>query len=258
MPPALRILALSEDSAHDAHAVLIALAKSMLKIVERGVDTRPVRLQFDEAREEARRATRANFWRSTSEEHEPYGRALKRAIVEYLLMVDDDNRPAGFVFFHDDGDEPFSNAEKSDARRHWKEFRHSIEQQLRAVCPRADKSAIEQMLKRLIAIEPFYCIEAWTYQHTEVAKAICLHGCGRHQAEFDAWARNRGRLDEIKQPWNPKQLDSCLRKDYNLALTGSGYPADDVWQVGKSYYCTVERMGDCDDLVDALKRTRSS
>lgn len=253
--PALRILALSEDGAHDAHAVLVALAKPMLKIVVPGVDTRRERLQFDEASVDARRATRANLWRSRNEDDEPYIRALKRAIVAHLLIVDDEGRPAGFVFFHYDGDVPFSLAATSDARRHWNDFRSSIAQQLRAFRKEADDSAIERILKRLIAVEPFYCIESWTYQHTQVAKEICRRGCGKHQAEFDSWASDRGRLDEIARPWSPQQLNSCLHKGHNLALAGRGYPAQQVWEAAKSYYCTVDRMSECTDLVEALERT---
>ena len=253
--PALRILALSEDGAHDAHSVLVALAKPMLRLVVPGVDTRRERLQFDEASADARRATRANLWRSSNEGDEPYVRALKRAIVAQLLIDDDEGRPAGFVFFHYDGDEPFFLADKSDARRHWQVFRSGIAQQLRAFRPDADELSIERILGRLIEIEPFYCIEAWTYQHTEVAKVICQRGCGKHQAEFDSWASDRGRLDEIARPWSPRQLSGCLHKGHNLALAGPGYPAEEVWRAGKSYYCTVDRMSECADLVEALKRT---
>lgn len=253
--PALRILALSEDSSPDAYDVLVALAKTMLKIVVPGVDTRQERLRFDPVSEDAKRATRANLWRSSNEDDEPYVRALKRAIVERLLNNDDEGRPDGFVFFHYDGDMPFALAETSDARRHWRDFRFSIAQQLRAFRPDADDQAIERILGRLIAIEPFYCIEAWTYQHTKVAKALCQRGCGKHQAAFDSWALDRGRLDEVVRPWSLQQLSGCLGKGHNRALTGPGYPADEVWGAGKSYYCTVDRMCECADLVEALKRT---
>ena len=52
--PALRILVLSEDGAEHAHDVVVALAKSMLKLVDEHVQTQRARLQFDEERGDGR------------------------------------------------------------------------------------------------------------------------------------------------------------------------------------------------------------
>jgi hypothetical protein len=252
--PALRVLVLSEDGSDHAHEVVVALAKSMLKIVDAAVQTQRERLQFDEERGDARRAMRANLWRSQSEEHEPFIRALMRAIVRQLLVVDDDGRPSGFVFFHYDGDEAFSNRGASDARRHFAELRVKIEQQVRAAGVTTDE-AVGRVMRRLVAVEPFYCIEAWTYQHTEAAKKICARRCGKHTKLFEAWAGDRGALDEITKPWSPEQLDCCLGKENNVGLVAAGYPAADVWGAGKSFYETVDRMCECPDLVEAVART---
>ncbi|MDI1435584.1 hypothetical protein [Polyangium sorediatum] len=251
--PVLRILALSEDGSDHAHAVVVALSKSMLKIVDPAVQTQKEKLQFDEERGDGRRAMCANLWRSTKEKDEKVIRALMRAIVTHLLIRDDEGRPSGFVFFHYDGDEAFSNREGSDARRHFAEFRCKIAQQIQARGVEGDE--LTRIMSGLIAIEPFYCIEAWTYQHTDVAKKICARGCGKHLDAFDAWARNRGELDEVTKPWDPAALDGCLRKAHNVELTGPGFPAEVVLNVGKSFYETVDRMTDCPDLLDALQRT---
>lgn len=172
--PVLRILALSEDGSDHAHEVVVALSKSMLKIVDRSVQTQEKKLQFDEQSADARRAMCANLWRSTKEKDQAAIRALMRAIVRQLLIEDDEGRPSGFVFFHYDGDTRFADREQSDARRHFAEFRLKIEQQIRA-------------------------------------------------------ARNvEG--DEL-------------------------YPAGAVWEIGKSFYETVDRMTHCPDLLAALQRT---
>ena len=255
--PVLQILVLSEDGSDHAHEVVVALAKSMLKIVDPAVQTQRERLRFSEERGEARRAVRANLWRSTSEDDEPFIRALLRAIVRQLLIVDDEGRRSGFVFLHYDGDETFSNRERSDASRHFAELRLKVEQQVRAKGVMGDE-AIRRTMSGFIAITPFYCIEAWTYQHTEAARKICVRGCGKHSKLFEAWKNDRGALDEIAKLWDPEELDCCLGKENNVALVGPRYPAMEVWLAGKSFYETVDRMGDCLDLVEMLTQTYAS
>lgn len=252
--PALRILVLSEDSSDHAHEVVVALARSMLKIVDPAVQTQRERLRFDEERGDARRAVRANLWRSTAEADQPFIRALLRAIVRQLLIVDDEGRRSGFVFLHYDGDETYSNQERSDARRHFDDLRLKVEQQVRAAGI-MDEGALRRTMSGFIAMTPFYCIEAWTYQHTEAAGKICAHHCGKHLGLFEVWKKDRGALDEIGKLWDPEELDCCLGKENNVALVGPGYPAGDVWLAGKSFYDTVDRMVECPDLVEMLART---
>lgn len=252
--PVLRILVLSEDGSEHAHEVVVALAKTMLKIVVPAVQTQREKLQFDEERGDARRVMSANKWRSGAEEDEPAIRSLLRAIVRQLLIEDDEGRPSGFVFFHYDGDTTFTNRETSTAQSHFREFQARIEQQIRARCHNDDE-AVRRIMSRLVAIVPFYCIESWTYQHTDVAKKICARGCGKHFELFNAWARDRGALDEIWKLWHPAELDCCLRKDHNVELTGPGYPGEAVFLAGKSYYQAVDQMATCSELCAALERT---
>src|SRR5688572_23238234 len=113
--PVLRILALSEDGSDHAHAVVVALSKSMLKLIDASVQTQREKLRFDEERGDARRAMRMNKWRSAKEEDESAIRALMRAIVTQLLIRDDEGRPSGFVFFHYDGDQSFADRDGCDA-----------------------------------------------------------------------------------------------------------------------------------------------
>ncbi|HZF49132.1 MAG TPA: hypothetical protein VE093_10815 [Polyangiaceae bacterium] len=65
--PVLRVLVLSEDGSEHAHAVVVALSKAMLKIVDASVQTQREKLQFAEERDEGRRAMSANRWRSNLE-----------------------------------------------------------------------------------------------------------------------------------------------------------------------------------------------
>lgn len=255
--PVLRILVLSEDGSEQAHQVIVSLAKTMLKIVDPGVQTQREKLQFDEERGDARRVMSANKWRSTHEDDEPAIRSLMRAIVRQLLIEDDEGRPSGFVFFHYDGGETFANREASQAKSHFREFQSRIEQHIRA-SRHLDDKAVRDIMGRLVTIVPFYCIESWTYQHTEVAQKICARSCGKHAALFNTWAANRGLLDEIWKLWHSEELDCCLRKNHNVELTGPGYPALAVWEAGKSYYNVVDELGECTVLRQALVRTYTS
>lgn len=249
--PALRILVLSEDGSPRAHEVVVALAKTMLKIVDAGVQTQREKLQFDDG---ARVMLTGSKWYSNDEEHESALRGLLRAIVQQLLINDDDGHPSGFVFFHYDGDDIFANWETNTTHRKFAEFRLRIEEQIRARAQN-DEEAVRRIMSRLVAIVPFYCIESWTYQHTDVAKKICARGCGKHRELFNDWALDRGKLDEIWKLWDREMLDCCLGKDNNVELTGPGYPAESVWDAEKSYYRAVDQMAECSDLVEALART---
>src|SRR5262249_49772005 len=113
---------------------------------------------------------------------------------------------------------------------------------------------VERTMSRLIEIVPHYCIEAWTYQHTKVARSICIERCGRHLETIDGFTGDRGALDEIEKPWDSSQLDTCLGKKHNMQLAGPGYPAEDVFLAEKSFHDTVSRMHACPDLTRALQR----
>lgn len=252
--PALRILVLSEDGNDDTHTAISGLARHMLKIVVEGIDTRPEKIQFDRAHGQVRQAAKINRWRSEAEDDEPAIRALMTAIVTQLLQTDEDGNPVGFVFHHHDTDEPFEHAERSLLRRQWRAFHGRIRDQIRARRAGAPEPEIDQIMARMIEIDPSTCIESWTYQHTEVASKLCQSGCGKHTAILESWAQDRNLLDEIPRPAD--HLDcSKIGKNHNLDLVGAGYPAQAVWDAGKSFYEVTCRMAASGDLVAALERT---
>jgi hypothetical protein len=55
--------------------------------------------------------------------------------------------------------------------------------------------------------------------------------------ELQAWEADRGKLDELDELDKPKDALPCIETEDYVALAGSGFPAPDVYAVGKSYGC---------------------
>jgi hypothetical protein len=78
------ILVLSEDSAHDAHATLVELAKRMLRFIDPKCGIHRIRFEPPD-NEQARRALRGNLWKSTNPREQVFRRALIGYIATKLL-----------------------------------------------------------------------------------------------------------------------------------------------------------------------------
>jgi hypothetical protein len=99
---------------------------------------------------------------------------------------------------------------------------------------------------------PFRSIEAWLYQNVDRAMLICRRQHrGDHVHALAAWKANRGDLDELPRP----EHEVCLRKEHNLELASHGFPAAVVYDLGKSFTQSVDRMKQCAALGSALVRT---
>jgi len=95
---------------------------------------------------------------------------------------------------------------------------------------------------------PYYTIEAWLYQNTDVAIRLCQEKYqGQDVQKFLHWQSNRVQLDE-----EVEELHVCLGKKHNLELASSGYPARAVYEAKGSFYAAVEALGACSDLRAAL------
>ena len=101
-------------------------------------------------------------------------------------------------------------------------------------------------------VVPFYSIEAWLFQHTEVAVRLCREKYkGRDVGKFEAWQRDRAALDDVEKP----KEAVCLLSAHNLECAGSGYPAQEVFDAGRSYAACVERLRACVELKSLLDAT---
>lgn len=109
-------------------------------------------------------------------------------------------------------------------------------------------------LEHLILICPFRSIEAWLYQNITVAADICYREHqSAHLAELQAWEERREELDELPAP----EKSICLAKAFNLELATRGFPAQEAYDVRKSFAESVDCLCACEALRRALELTRS-
>lgn len=233
------LLLLTEDSGRDAHATHEAIVRSMLRLIAPSHDGRAIAIE--PANDAQRGAMRGNGWDSATVDGEPRRRSLVRSIATRLCQSN-----LHVVFFHYDGDRPWQ--ERASCPRH-AVFARRIVVPIEQLLATRTAPQRARALARLIPVVPFYSVEAWLYQNTEVATGLCArHHGGQHTATFAQWAIDRGSLDEELKPKDT----ACLSDRFNLALATDRFPARAVDGVGKSFHVTVERLRACADLVDLL------
>jgi hypothetical protein len=245
----LHILVLSEDSAGNALPSLRALTRSMLRLVDPRHKAERVDLEPEDP--EAQRAMHANLWkghRRSAASHQKLV-TITRAVARHIL----DER--GIVLFHVDADKAWSDraAPSENIRRFQEEVTLHVSRAVDDLIARSssthDKAAV---MSRLCLVAPYWCIESWLYQNTAVAKALChKHYRGLHAERFDRWEQDRAELDEVDKPKD----EVCLGSKHNHELASQGFPARAVFDVGKSFCETVERMRAIPALVAALEAT---
>jgi hypothetical protein len=244
----MRILLLSEDAGKDARPTLEALVKKMMRLVDEQCRTNVLR--FEPPGEAVTVIARANLWKSTAATHRQDIVAMCRALTTKLA-----EQPPGFVLFHLDGDRRWSERARSENPA---KFRDIIARKVRDLLAAKHRgwtdAEIDRCMARLILLVPFYSIEAWTYQNTRRARALChAHHGGRDVDRFDAWERDRSSLDEIEKP---KQA-TCLADKHNRDLAENAFPHVDAHAAGASFQAAVEKLRDCQDLRDALHATHA-
>ena len=238
------LLVLTEDSGRDAHATVVAVLKRMLRLVVADYQTH--RLGFEPRDEAAQRGLRGSRWKSTETRDQADVTTLLRSIATKL------GRDDGFVFFHIDGDRPWAERATSENRAKFESIVRSRVHQLLCQTLRIPADEAGRRMRRLFVVLPFYSIESWLYQHTDVGVRLCReHHEGRDVEVFEGWRLDRAALDDVVKP---KQR-VCLRADHNLALTGPGYPAEAVDDAGRSYSATVATLRASDALTQLLDAT---
>lgn len=238
----MRILVLTEDSAESAPGVIRELSRKLLQRVH----AHPSQLiTWPRADTEKARTCHAMRWRSTSRFDEPAVRDLARWVAQELF--------SSFVLFHIDGDVPWSqrpglNLAALDG------FKGRVKQNLLAAKNSKTEREREDLLEKFIPIVPYYSIEAWTYQHTEVAEIILREEFeGRDIALVRGWLSNRQALDDEEKPAER----CCLGKGHNLRLVGPRYPTDEVLAAETSLYKAYRGLADCSALVAELKKLQT-
>ena len=236
----LRVLVLTEDSGAQAHQTLVQVLKKAYKLVDADVQTH--RIAFEPANEDQRRAMRANLWKSAAPRDHRARVDLVRSIATVLGM----DGPPGFVAFHFDADQPWSQRASSE----------NIEKFERLIAARVDQSLSANGLRtspaRIHRIVPNVCMESWLFQATDVGAGLCRGaGCGKHVALFSGWAADRRALDEVR---DPKAAVACLADRHN-AEHAAAFPAAVVAKAQPSFAHVVAALQADARLVAALRET---
>lgn len=239
MSARFQVALLSEDRSEGTWRGLKAVLLKLLRRFEDDGYTQRVDIQPADAN--VRPVVIANRWRSTS----PKDQAAKRELWRYVARKI--SEPKGFVVFHYDGDERWSRRALSKARAQFdREIRTRVAQVLSG--SNLTQQEITRRMARLIECVPFYSTEAWLYQATERAKALCeAHHRGEHVGQLDAWAADRTLLDDVLKPKD----ECCLQDEYNEDL-GRHVPVRDVVETGRSMTWFVWSLYACGELHDAI------
>ena len=259
----LSIVILTEDDGMDGRATVEALARRMLHLVVPGLGSHRVRFVPREAREEE--AMRGSSWKDRGRNPEgrtPEARERRVRLLRYIARRL--SQPETFVLFHIDGDRTWDLRHTSENTAEFDRIVRVALPQVadrgRAHGPRAKARAQPAApspppmhLDRLLLLCPFRSIEAWLYQNLRAAIDICRREHrGVHVSALQAWEKQREQLDELPAP----EKAVCLKKEFNLELAMSSFPAREAYEVKKSFAESVDRLLGCDALTRALERTR--
>ncbi len=243
----LHILILSEDSGGGGRP-LRALTRSMLRLVDPSY--REQRVDLEPEGEEAQRATQGNLYQGHKK---PAGHrnlvTIARAVARHIF----DER--SFVLFHVDADQAWKsrNTPSDNLRRFHDIVKLNVSRAVDDLLAKNTSSRGKaEIMSRLHLVSPYWCIESWLYQNTVVAGALChKHHSGRDAHRFERWEQHREELDEEDKP----KAQICLHDKYNHELASQSFPGRAVYDVGKSFHETVERLRASPTLVAALAAT---
>jgi hypothetical protein len=254
----LSLVVLTEDGAQDGRATVIALVRRMLELVVPGCGAYAIEVLPSEPREEA--AMPGNVWKTDG--RDPVARDNRLRLLRYLARRL--SQPDTYVFFHVDGDTRWQDQATSENVAKFADFAQVALPQVAGLArasvsrARGREPAPEPPplhLDRLLLVCPFRSIEAWLFQNVRTAVEICRREhAGAHVEALQAWEGKRAQLDEEPAP----ELSTCLRKKWNLELATRGFPAQEAYDVEKSFFATVERLVACDSLTAALLRRRDA
>lgn len=259
--PRLTVVALSEDSGQQGWSAVHRLVRHTLDLLVEGMDWQegvqvvpraevPVYVQ---------QVCAGNAWRSTRAADHPRRGQLFRYVAQQLDAGRDHPQ---WVMFHVDADRRWSQrrTHPSDNLRQFEDIvRVGVKAALLAGRAPPDEATAAQLMTRLLVIPPYYAIEAWLYQATGRARALCQQRpCqGAHRATYDAWEANRAALDA----WdNPKDRAGpagphCLTDDDKDTLARN-FPAQEVWSAAQSYAAWVDGLLADEALINALKQAQ--
>ncbi|MCW8137533.1 MAG: hypothetical protein KIT58_01360 [Planctomycetota bacterium] len=268
----LTIVPVSEDGSKRTHDTWAHLVRRLARAVEPACSTAPSLLRVEAPTTSLRTSARGSGLRR---------RQPSEVVVGELATLLQQGK---FVLVHIDGDTVWSQRTTSTAVEHFeqrvaepvrKRLVAAIQLQSRqggphrrrqrpTASPAPEASAADAAaqaaaaaLERLRLVSPYYSVEAWLYQATERAIALAkTHHDGADVETFQAWARERGAVDEVHGL--PDTV--CLGRQHNAELAAGLTAAvvDDVVGAGKSLAACVDHLRRCAPLVAALRATSAA
>lgn len=229
----LSVLVLTEDNGGDAHAIVVAVARKLLLLLEPGLDVE--RISFSRADERARAGMGFNFYKSRNPRDHDKKVSLAQAIATHLLIADFSTA----VFVHIDGDGPWSSHDPEHLCDNVRCFNEDIRERVRALLVRRGCS---ERLDHLALLVPFWSIESWLFQNTRVALELCRKHHPRYARAvplFEAWRDMPAALDEYERPKDAVSFGS----KFNRELAENEFPAGKLKRLGLSFTDTLERAG---------------
>lgn len=242
------VLLLTEDSGKDAVLTVAELFRRIVVSAIPAAQTNRYRAEppVDRA---LKNALRANLWKSDKPQDRVGVEELRRTIATRLL------EPNGFVVFHFDIDRRWSaHATSENLQRFATSIRAEVERLIeRTLANRqGDARRSGDLMRKLIVFAPAYSLEAWLYQNTRRAIALCeKHHRGLDSDRFAAWELDRSLLDEVERPKDA----TCLADKYNSILATEDFPTAAVRGHSPSFDAAIASVGGCDALRTALVPT---
>lgn len=231
----------TEDGATNAPRTIEALFRAMCRVLIPEFDNRQLgRECFEPPEDRLREAISGNKWKSRRPRDQALNIFLIESIAGHLV------RPNAFVLFHFDGDMVHSMRHQCENEQFFEEHvRARVMQKLRTpqnrpVAESQPKRAlsdeqVDEAMRRLVPLTPFYCIEAWTYYNTGLLRTICPP---TEHSVLDEWDRAPGATEELVQP----NKHISVNKAHNRDLAERGFPARRAFNAGKSFANTVEML----------------
>lgn len=231
----LTLYLLHEDSSPQTMAALQHLTKAALK--QLGIrETHAERHLFsslpgDEHEANAiRQRFRASNWQ---------GQRGRTQVARWIAaqLVQTRATQAKFVW-HVDGEVAWSKRATSTGVRKQQDVLKAVGAAL------ASNSDDPQETERVVPCNPYYNIEAWTYQNFSTLRRLVgkpAFALRAHQ-QIDEWALNRGALDDVARPGEDSAVGDVVGKAHNLELVERGWPAQEVYEAGASFAAFVDAL----------------
>ncbi len=242
---------LTEDSDPGArshsHDTWAALLRRMCRLIDPACQTQAGQIDVIQPELAVRAMMAGNGWRETT--RHPRQVQFWRTLADELL--------AGRVLvFHVDGDTGWSGRVSSTNVEQTEQIAvRRLRMALEDLPAPIDAERISELMTRFVRMHPFRAVEAWLLQNTPVLRRLCKD-LGRPEllGDIDEWEADATLLDEIDGTQQPKR-QMPFGSRHNRELAEQGFPAQRVFEAGKSFHASVLALGQCLAVREGLRQT---